>query len=238
MEEHLAILLARAAAAGDRVLEDEEVYVWWGKIRSSNRQQPLANHGDIQRLASDLDLEKRDSFDLYLTDYRSLYVAEVDEIIEGDLPDGGRAHAPAYYFGEPVLHCDFWFCIRDIRRLVVDDMPAVIAELKRLRNVRYHDRPVSLFGGMVDLPLVVTRPDGRAMFDHRERDFATTAVCGRSSTPSRRRARQRWSASCATTSSATPCGTRSTSRRVACWRAPRSCSASGATIRRSTSLRC
>ena len=174
MEEHLAILLARAARAGDRVLEDEEVYVWWGKIRSSNRQQPLANHADIQRLANDLDTEKRDAFDLYLTDYRSLYVAEVDEIIEGELPDGERAHAPAYYFGEPVLHCDFWFCIRDIRRLVVDDMPAVIAELKLLRNVHYHDRPVSLFGGMVDLPLVVTRSDGRAMFDHRERDFATS----------------------------------------------------------------
>ena len=173
MEEHLAILLARAAAAGDRILDDERVYVWWGKVRSSNRQQPLANHGDIQRLASDLEAEQRDSFDLYLTDYRSLYVAEVDEILEGDLPHEERSQAPAYYFGEPKLNCDFWFCIRDVRRLVVDDMPAVIAALKLLRNVRYHDRPVSLFGGMVDLPLVVTRPDGRAMFDHRERDFAT-----------------------------------------------------------------
>jgi hypothetical protein len=40
----------------------------------------------------------------------------------------------------------------DIRRLVADDTPAVMEELKRLRNTRYHDRPVSLYGGMVDLP--------------------------------------------------------------------------------------
>jgi hypothetical protein len=43
MEEHLAILLRQANAAGDRVLHDERVYVWWAKIRSSNRQSPQAN---------------------------------------------------------------------------------------------------------------------------------------------------------------------------------------------------
>jgi len=36
----------------------------------------------------------------------------------------------------------------------------VIEQLRQLRNVRYHDQRVSLYGGMVDLPLVVTRPDG------------------------------------------------------------------------------
>jgi hypothetical protein len=71
------------------------------------------------------------------------------------------------------MQVDLWFCLRDIRRLVIDDMPAVIDELKELRNVHYHDRPVSLFGGMVNLPLVVKRPDGRTMFDHAEREHAT-----------------------------------------------------------------
>ena len=37
----------------------------------------------------------------------------------------------------------------------------MIAELKLLRNPEYHDRPVSLYGGMVDLPLIVVRPDGK-----------------------------------------------------------------------------
>jgi hypothetical protein len=172
MEEHLAILLREASAAGDDVLESESVYVWWGKVRSPNRQQPQANLGDIRRLATRLESEEAESLDLYLTDYRSLYVAEVDEITEGDLPDAERRHAPAYY-GKESLNCDFWFCVRDIRRLVVDDMPAVIAELKLLRNKHYHDRPVSLFGGMVDLPLIVTRPDGLRMFEDAERAHVT-----------------------------------------------------------------
>ncbi|MGW8283769.1 MAG: hypothetical protein ACWGON_10760, partial [Gemmatimonadota bacterium] len=42
--------------------------------------------------------------------------------------------------------------------------PATIEELKRLRNVRYSDRPVSLYGGIVDLPLIVTREDGANWF--------------------------------------------------------------------------
>src|SRR5690606_28990165 len=37
------------------------------------------------------------------------------------------------------------------------DTPAVIDELGRLRNTRYHDQPVSLYGGMIELPLIVTR---------------------------------------------------------------------------------
>ncbi|HUE84546.1 MAG TPA: hypothetical protein VMO26_00560, partial [Vicinamibacterales bacterium] len=173
MEEHLSILLHRADAARSDVLVNDSVYVWWGKIRSPNRQQPQAHLHEIRQIASQLEHEQRESLDLYLTDYQSLYVAEVDEIAEGDLTAEEQRQAPAYYFGTPKLNCDFWFCVRDIRRLVVDDMPAVIAELKNLRNVHYNERPVSLFGGMVDLPLIVHRPDGRAMFDHAERDHAT-----------------------------------------------------------------
>jgi hypothetical protein len=36
---------------------------------------------------------------------------------------------------------------------VGDDTPVVIEKLKRLRNLNYGERPVSLYGGMVDLPL-------------------------------------------------------------------------------------
>jgi len=46
-----------------------------------------------------------------------------------------------------------------------------IRKLKRLNNNRYHDGPVSLYGGMVDLPLIVTRPDEVSWF--RDRDLLT-----------------------------------------------------------------
>lgn len=87
-------------------------------------------------------------------------------------PARESAHAPAYY-AEHQLNCDFWFKLVDIRRLVTDDLLGVIEELKLLRNVHYADRPVSLYGGMVDLPLVVTRPDGRRFFDSDERESIT-----------------------------------------------------------------
>ena len=67
--------------------------------------------------------------------------------------EGERAHAPAYYGDSPA---DFWFRIWDIRRLVPDDTLEVVEILRGLRNLRYANRPVSLYGGMVDLPLLVT----------------------------------------------------------------------------------
>jgi hypothetical protein len=90
------------------------------------------------------------------------------------LPEGEAPHVPAYYAADR-LECDFWFKVWDIRRLVTDDIVATIEELKRLRNVHYHDQPVSLYGGMVDLPLVVSRPDGTEFFREDERDVATDA---------------------------------------------------------------
>jgi hypothetical protein len=71
------------------------------------------------------------------------------------------------------LHVDCWFKLIDIRRLVLDDTVGVVHELAVLKNTQYHDRPVSLYGGMVDLPLVVTRPDGRSFFSPEERDHVS-----------------------------------------------------------------
>jgi hypothetical protein len=69
------------------------------------------------------------------------------------------------YYTERDLQCDCWFRLGDIRRLVLDDTVAVIAELRKLRNTHYEGQPVSLYGGMVNLPLVVTRDDGARFFD-------------------------------------------------------------------------
>ena len=76
---------------------------------------------------------------------------------------------PSYY-NQKNLRCDLWFRLGDIRRLVVDDTLGVVEELKKLRNVHYNDRPVSIYGGMVNLPLVVTRPDGAQFFDPADRE--------------------------------------------------------------------
>jgi hypothetical protein len=175
LQLHLEVLLRtmREHRAGTR--EEEDVYVWWGKVASSNRLQPLPHLADV--LAID-ELANSDSSDaeinLYLTDYRSLYVAHLGEVTADDVreyPDES-AHIPTYYNTDG-LNCDFWFRLFDIRRLVLDDTPSVIRELKQLMNTRYYDKPVSLYGGMSELPLIVTRPDEATWFDRETRERLT-----------------------------------------------------------------
>ena len=167
LEAHVQRLLhhVRAAQAGAGSWDD--AYVWWGRVRSNNRQQPLEHLPQV--LALNADLAERGELQLYLTDYRSLYVAEVLEVASGELQNTDRAHVPAYYRDND-LHCDCWFKLGDIRALVVDDTLAVQDELRQLRVVSYNDRPVSLYGGMVNLPLIVRRPDGARFFDDDEYD--------------------------------------------------------------------
>lgn len=176
LDAHLRVLLdwdARATA-GTTADGTDDVYVWWGKVRSSQRQQPMPHLADILALGRDAEEDPDDTREthLYLTDYRSLYVADVTDITTVDPHDDDATHVPPYY-ARSGLHCDCWFRVRDIRALVRDDLEGVAAELSLLRNTRYHDRPVSMYGGMVDLPLLVARQDDRGYFGDAERDLLT-----------------------------------------------------------------
>ena len=154
MDAHLEVLLRWAEKSANGETEQDDVYVWWGKLRSANRQQPLPHIKAV--LALDAQVQQGVETHLYLTDYRSLYVGHVGEVTSDSVltdAEGEEAHAPEYYRGR---HADFWFRIWDIRRLVADDTLEVVEILRGLRNVHYADRPVSLYGGMVNLPLVVT----------------------------------------------------------------------------------
>lgn len=162
MDEHLRVLRTWNHAFDAGTVDDDAIYVWWGKVKSPNRQQPMAHLADV-RSAAEAGLAGTE-VQLYLTDYRALYVGEVLDVASGALSPAEQAHAPAYYL-DGDLRCDLWFKLGDIRRIVTDDTLQVVEELKLLRNVHYHDRPVSIYGGMVDLPLVVTRADGRTFFD-------------------------------------------------------------------------
>ena len=121
MEQHLAVLLANAARHRAGECEEEDVYVWWGKIRSANRQQPIPHLADV--LSIDDELGSDDAtvatdreVHLYLTDYRSLYVAHVGGITADDMSDD-EGHVPAFYAAQG-FNCDCWFQLWDIRRVV------------------------------------------------------------------------------------------------------------------------
>ncbi len=166
MDAHLRVLLDSIAGFRAGKLKEEDVHVWWGKVKSKNRLDDLPHLPEILAL----DKELTDSGDsdrelhLYLTDYRSLYVGHVYEITPENVTKDEADHVPAYYL-ENRLNCDCWFRLGDIRRLILDDTVGVIAELKKLRNTHYKDRAVSLYGGMVNLPLIVSRDDGARFFE-------------------------------------------------------------------------
>jgi hypothetical protein len=156
-------------AAGDHragKMSEEDVYVWWGKVKSSNRQAPLPHLAEVISIDEHLrgDDGPAHEVHLYLTDFRSLYVAHVGEVTADDIIAEGEDNIPAFYRDEG-MKCDCWFRLHDIRRVVADDTSEVVRELAKLRNTRYNDRPVSIYGGMVDLPLIVTRDDGARFFE-------------------------------------------------------------------------
>jgi len=163
LDQHLRILLERADDA-----DGGDPYVWWAKVRSRSRVQALEHLPEI--LALDEQIGSEVETHLYLTDYRSLYVAHLGQITTDEVRDDPEAcrAMPRYYLEEPHVLVDAWFQLWDLRRLVGDDTPGVIDALRELRNVRYHGHPVSLYGGMVDLPLVVERTREVSWFEGRE----------------------------------------------------------------------
>lgn len=154
LDQHLNVLLDWNAKVGEGKAAPEDVYVWWAKVRSPRRTKPLEHMDQILALAGPM--AEGTETHLYLTDYQSLYVGWLTEIRKGDLPEGvkGEGHVPSYYLDNewPI---DFWMKLRDIRCVVLDDTRQACREMGNLLNVRYDRKPVSIYGGMVDIPLIV-----------------------------------------------------------------------------------
>lgn len=160
MDEHLRILVDWHERFQRKEATSDDVFVWWARLRSSNRMQMLPHINDV--LAIGDQIETGQETHLYLTDYRSLYVGLLADVTaDNPLDMGDGDHLPQYEHNKPA---DLYFMLDDIRRLVADDTVATVQELAKLKNVRYDHHPVSLYGGMIDLPLIVERPDPRLWF--------------------------------------------------------------------------
>lgn len=167
MDQHLAVLLRWGARLRAGEVESDDVYVWWAKVRSPRRRAALPHHADILALQEQIDggVETH----LYLTDYRSLYVGWLGRIGEASplSEHAEKDHIPSYY-AEASWPYDFWFRLCDIRCIVLDDTLQSCDELRKLRNLRYHDSPVSIYGGMVDVPLIVRTTAPHPWFEGRD----------------------------------------------------------------------
>jgi hypothetical protein len=174
MEQHIRVLRDAARKHGSGKLSADQVYVWWGKLRSESRNKPLPHLDEI--LALDVEPCRDDPGEethVYLTDFASLYVAHLGEVRRQPPEAREDGRVPSFYkklwkqrgLKDATGLCDCWFKLWDIRRLVTDDTTEVAYELRKLRNTRYGDHDVSLYGGMVELPLIVTAARSERYFD-------------------------------------------------------------------------
>lgn len=175
MEMHLRLLLERSQESREGRCHSSNVCVWWGKVRSPSRSEPLPHLHEI--LALDVEEDRDDpgpETHLYLTDYDSLYVAHLGQITDENILKNPEEKdwVPRYYSDNDLV-CDCWFLLWDIRRLVSKDTVAVVHELRKLRNTRHSGHPVSIYGGMVDLPLIVHEAEPERFFDAATRDSVT-----------------------------------------------------------------
>lgn len=167
MDQHLNVLLRWGARVRKGEAAPDDTYVWWAKVRSPRRHTPIEHMPAILELQKQIDTGAETH--LYLTDYQSLYVGWLDKIDTTDLPadKNEKEHIPSYYF-ENNWPIDFWMRLRDIRCIVADDTAQTCEEMRKLKNLRYDEKPVSIFGGMVSIPLIVRRDDPYRWFEDRE----------------------------------------------------------------------
>ncbi len=166
MDVHLRVLLEWAGLNQQGEADPSDVYVWWARLRSPGRK----NEHPFKDQILELDQQIRDGTEthLYLTDYRSLYVGHLAEITAADIPKERpeeKNHIPSY-----VLKHDagFWFRLRDVRQVVSGDLAGTELEIQRLQNTIRPEKSVSMYGGIADAPMIVTRSPAVGWFEDQE----------------------------------------------------------------------
>ncbi|MBN1824645.1 MAG: hypothetical protein JW958_00180 [Candidatus Eisenbacteria bacterium] len=167
LDQHITILLDWGERALQNGAKEEDVYVWWAKVRSPRRPSPLDHMEQI--LALNEQIAAGVETHLYVTDYQSLYVGWLAGIVCDNLRgmESEKDHLPSYY-REASWPVDCWMKLRDIRCIVAHDTTEACREMGGLLNTRYDDKPVSIYGGMVDVPLIVRQKRPRTWFAGRE----------------------------------------------------------------------
>src|SRR4051812_1865001 len=99
MDAHLRVLLDTISEFRAGKVNEQDVRVWWGKVKSKNRLDELPHLAEILAMNGELSTNGATGREmhLYLTDYRSLYVGHIHEITAHEVTKDDGAHVPAYY---------------------------------------------------------------------------------------------------------------------------------------------
>ena len=115
LDAYVQILLKHARAAAGGKCESRDTYVWWPCINATHNADPFGGNSFW------LNPEQQENH-LYLTDGRSLYVANVTAVTDVDPANAQETRSATYS----------WFKIIDIRTLVHDDTIAIRDEMQKL----------------------------------------------------------------------------------------------------------
>ena len=141
IDQHVNILLSQDSQSTATVA--------FGKIRSKLRDYEHLFEERLQEIYRSA--AKENYFQLFLTDYSSVYVAKVIEVASSDC----EVMAPAYYEDKD-LDVENWFVISDIRRIVHDDFEQVRDNvLGNFTTPNFGSHHYAVYGNSYVYPLVV-----------------------------------------------------------------------------------
>ena len=122
---------------------------------------------DLPRLQSLLNAQNSGFLQLFLTDYASLYVAKVVDIVS----NADESIVPSYY-KDKNLNVECFFIINDLREIVRNDFACVRDKyLANFTTSDYENHTYALYGNSYVYPLIVEQKQEMCYFESNERHF-------------------------------------------------------------------
>ena len=151
IEQHLEILKERGAVA-------------FGKLRSALRDYESPNENILNEIYEGA--SKEASIQLFLTDYNSIFVANV---IAVKTDKTILIKAPKYY---DALDVEKWFIFDDLRLLVSDNFQIIRDKiLANFKATNYNNRTYAIYGNHYVYPMQVSMKEGINYFEKDDANF-------------------------------------------------------------------
>lgn len=150
IEQHLAILKENGVVA-------------FGKIRSKLRDYAHPHQDVLDGIYASATRET--PLQLFLTDYNSIYVANVISVT----PDINIIKAPAYY---SELEVENWFVFDDLRLIAHKDFEVIRDKIiSNLKATNFNNRTYAIYGNEYVYPMQVTMKEEINYFFKEDKDF-------------------------------------------------------------------
>lgn len=137
--------------------------VAFGKIKSKLRDYELSTENNLEEIYQTV--SKENPIQLFLTDYNSMYVANVISISEQQT----KYKAPDYY---EKLDVEKWFIFDDLRLLASNDFETIRDKiLSNFKTINYNNHTYAIYGNKYVYPMQITMKEEINYFEKENEDF-------------------------------------------------------------------